>query len=105
MLWQDEAQEGLDGSYKDLYLLENPSCAPADAEEHMHSLITMEWEELNRECFKRRGFSSSFRQACLDTARMVSIMYGYNKEQRLPLLEDYLHDDVTALKTGLNLSD
>jgi hypothetical protein len=36
---------------------------------------------------------------------MVSIMYGYNKEQRLPLLEDYLHDDVTALKTGLNLSD
>jgi (3S)-linalool synthase len=34
-------------------------------------------------------FSSSFTQACLNAARMVSVMYSYNKEQRLLVLEDY----------------
>ncbi|KAK3155870.1 hypothetical protein QOZ80_2AG0099710 [Eleusine coracana subsp. coracana] len=88
---KDEAQEGLDGSYKDFYLMENPSYACSDAKEHMHRLIEREWEELNRECFRRkRTFSSIFMQACLNAARMVSVMYGYNKEQRLPVLEDYM---------------
>ncbi|KAG2655609.1 hypothetical protein PVAP13_1KG024200 [Panicum virgatum] len=86
---EDEAQEGLDGSYRDLYLMENPSCTPADAEEHMRRMIKREWEELNRECFSRRIFSSSFMQACLNAARMVSVMYSYDKEQRLLVLEDY----------------
>ncbi|CAN6247408.1 unnamed protein product [Urochloa humidicola] len=86
---EDEAQEGLDGSYRDFYLMENPSCTPGDAEAHMRSLISREWEELNRECFSRRSFSSRFTQACLNTARMVSVMYSYDKEQRLLALEDY----------------
>ncbi|CAL5060678.1 unnamed protein product [Urochloa decumbens] len=86
---EDEAQEGLDGSYRDFYLMENPSCTLGDAEAHMRSLISKEWEELNRECFSRRTFSSRFTQACLNTARMVSVMYSYDKEQRLLVLEDY----------------
>jgi (3S)-linalool synthase len=71
--------------------MENPGCTQADAEEHMRSLIAGEWEELNREHFSRsrRSFSSSFTQACLNAARMVSVMYSYNKEQRLLVLEDY----------------
>jgi len=87
---KDEAQEGLDGSYRDLYLMENPSCTPADAEEYMRRLIKREWEELNRECFSRRTFSGSFAQACFNAARMVSVMYSYDKEQNLPVLEDYM---------------
>jgi len=86
---EDEAQEGLDGSYRDFYLMENPSCTPGDAEAHMRRLIAREWEELNRECFSRRTFSSRFTQASLNVARMVSIMYSYDKEQRLLVLEDY----------------
>ncbi|OEL21668.1 S-(+)-linalool synthase, chloroplastic, partial [Dichanthelium oligosanthes] len=86
---EDEAQEGLDGSYRDFYLMENPRCAPSDAEEHMRRLIAREWEELNRECFSRRTFSSSFMRACLNATRMVSVMYSYDKEQRLLVLEDY----------------
>ena len=78
----------MDGSYRDSYLMENPSCTPADAEEHMRRLIAREWEELNRECFSRTTFSSSFMQACLNAARMVSVMYSYDKEQRL-VVEDY----------------
>ncbi|PVH65530.1 hypothetical protein PAHAL_1G016900 [Panicum hallii] len=86
---EDEAQEGLDGSYRDFYLMENPSCTPGDAEAHMRRLIAREWEELNRECFSRRTFSSRLTQACLNAARMVSVMYSYDKEQRLLVLEDY----------------
>ena len=87
---QDEAQEGLDGSYRDFYLMENRSCTPEDAEAHMRRLIAREWEELNRECFSRRTFSGSFAQACFNAARMVSVMYSYDKEQKLPVLEDYM---------------
>ncbi|RLM79572.1 hypothetical protein C2845_PM12G01350 [Panicum miliaceum] len=84
---KDEAQEGLDGSYRELYLAENPA---GDAEEHMRRLIAREWEELNRECFSRRTFSGSFARACFNAARMVSVMYSYDEEQRLPVLEDYM---------------
>ncbi|CAL5060679.1 unnamed protein product [Urochloa decumbens] len=84
---KDEAQEGLDGSYRVLYLMENPA---ADAEEHMRRLIAREWQELNRGCFSRRTFSGSFAQACFNAVRMVSVMYSYDKEQRLPVLEDYM---------------
>ncbi|KAJ1277606.1 hypothetical protein BS78_04G016700 [Paspalum vaginatum] len=86
---KDESQEGADGSYRDFYLMENPRCSPGDAEAHMRSLIAREWEELNRECFCRRTFSSAFTQACLNIARMVSVMYSYDKEQRLLVLEEY----------------
>ncbi|CAN6226986.1 unnamed protein product [Urochloa humidicola] len=84
---KDEAQEGRDGSYGELYLLENPA---GDAKEHMRRLIVREWQELNRECFSQRTFSGSFTQACFNAARMVSVMYSYDKEQRLPVLEDYM---------------
>ncbi|XP_066324790.1 terpene synthase 2, chloroplastic-like isoform X1 [Miscanthus floridulus] len=86
---EDESQEGFDGSYRDFYLMENPRCSPTDAEAHMRSLIAMEWEELNRECLCTRIFSSNFTQVCLNTARMISVMYSYNKKQRLLVLEDY----------------
>ncbi|CAL5060677.1 unnamed protein product [Urochloa decumbens] len=86
---KDEEQEGLDGSYRNFYLIENPSCTEADAEEHMRGLIMREWEELNRECFFRRTFSDSFSQASLNAARMVSVMYSYDKEQRQLALEEY----------------
>ncbi|CAD6252106.1 unnamed protein product [Miscanthus lutarioriparius] len=87
---KDEAQEGLDGSYRELYLMEHPAATAGDVEEHMHRLIAKGWQELNRECFSRRTFSSCFAQACLNAARMVSVMYMYDKEQRLPVLEDYM---------------
>ena len=69
--------------------MENPSRSPGEAEAHMRGLIAREWEVLNRECFCRRTFPSDLAQVCLNTARMVSVIYSYNKEQRLPVLEDY----------------
>uniref|UniRef100_A0A0D9XKX7 Terpene synthase metal-binding domain-containing protein n=1 Tax=Leersia perrieri TaxID=77586 RepID=A0A0D9XKX7_9ORYZ len=92
-LWDDMgcAKEGLDGSYKELYLKENPGFDAGDAEEHMRGLITSKWEELNREYFfSRRAFPAGFSQAALNAARMVGVMYGHDGKQRLPVLEDYL---------------
>ena len=85
---QDEAQEGLDGSYKELYLKESPH---SNAEGHMLEMIADEWEGLNRECFSRTrsSLSPTFIRASLNFARMVSVMYGYDHEHRLPVLEDY----------------
>ncbi|KAF7082834.1 hypothetical protein CFC21_086681 [Triticum aestivum] len=85
---KDELQEGLDGSYKDLYQRENPH---ADAEKHMLHMIACEWGDLNRECFSqtKSTLPPCFIGASLNFARMVSIMYGYDDEQRLPSLEDY----------------
>ncbi|CAM0947495.1 unnamed protein product [Alopecurus aequalis] len=85
---KDEAQEGLDGSYKEFYLRENPHC---DAEEHMLKMIKDEWVELNRVCFSgtKSSLSPSFIGASLNFARMVGVMYGYDSEQNLPVLEDY----------------
>ena len=85
---QDESQEGLDGSYKELYQRENPH---GDADEHMVEMIASEWECLNKECFSRMKstLSHSFITASLNFARMVRVVYGYNNEQELPVLEDY----------------
>ncbi|KAG8057942.1 hypothetical protein GUJ93_ZPchr0002g25796 [Zizania palustris] len=81
---KDEAQEDIDGSYKELYLKENPRLTAREAEKHVHSLIASEWEELNRECFSRRAFSGDFTEAALNVARMVGVMY------KLPVLDDYV---------------
>lgn len=83
---KDEAQDGLDGSYKELYMRENPH---DNVEEHMLEMVAGEWEEINRECFSKSSFSPTFVGASLNFARMVGIMYGYDDEQRLPVLEDY----------------
>ncbi|XP_037446048.1 S-(+)-linalool synthase, chloroplastic-like [Triticum dicoccoides] len=84
----DESQNGLDGSYKELYQRENPR---GDAEKHMLEMIGSEWEGLNRECFcpTKSTLSHSFMTASLNFARMVRVMYGYDDEQKLPVLEDY----------------
>ncbi|CAM0947508.1 unnamed protein product [Alopecurus aequalis] len=92
-LWDDmgsakhEAKEGLDGSYKKLYLKENPS---GDAEGHMLGLIESEWEELNRECFSRQSsYPPSLTRVSLNFARMVT-QFGYDDEEKRPVVEDYL---------------
>ncbi|KAE8794704.1 Linalool synthase, chloroplastic [Hordeum vulgare] len=85
---KDESQNGLDGSYKELYQRENPR---GDAKKHMLEMIGSEWEGLNRVCFcgTKSTLSHSFITASLNFARMVRVMYGYDNEQKLPVLEDY----------------
>ncbi|CAN6236945.1 unnamed protein product [Urochloa humidicola] len=76
-----------------LFLLGHDQAAYNEAtklSDHIPPAISCrEWEELNRECFCRRTFSDSFSQACLNAARMISVIYSYDKEKRLLALEDY----------------
>ena len=57
----------------------------------MLEIIAGEWEDLNREWFSgtNSALSHAFVGTSLNFARMVRVMYGYDDEHRLPILEDY----------------
>lgn len=57
------------------------------ARQHVRRMISNAWKELNKECLSPNPFSQSFVNASLNTARMVQVMYSYDKDQRLPVLE------------------
>ncbi|EYU33923.1 hypothetical protein MIMGU_mgv11b022451mg [Erythranthe guttata] len=62
-------------------------------------MIASEWKLLNKECFDINQFSaelSFYREACLNLARLVPLMYSYDDNQRLPVLEEYV--DLMLLK-------
>ncbi|KAL6650299.1 hypothetical protein ACP70R_009224 [Stipagrostis hirtigluma subsp. patula] len=86
---KDEGQCGFDGSYKDCYMNENPSCSSKAVERHMMSLISEAWQELNKDCYSKRCFSPLFQEVSMNLARMVRVMYTYDERQNLPLLEEY----------------
>lgn len=55
---------------------------------HVLKMIATEWKRLNKECFE----PWFYREACLNVARMVPLMYTYDEEdQSLPLLEEYVN--------------
>nr|CAD1840563.1 unnamed protein product [Ananas comosus var. bracteatus] len=87
---KDENQQGFDGSYLDCYMKENPHCSTYNAREHVMQMISRTWEILNKECFSQRTFSPYLVEVSLNTARMVDVMYDYNGEQKLPMLEEYM---------------
>ncbi|KAJ1690402.1 hypothetical protein LUZ63_014557 [Rhynchospora breviuscula] len=88
----DENQEGFDGSYVECYMKDNPSCSLDAAKLHTKKLISKSWEELNKEYFFNTSFSPYFKEASLNCARMVSVMYNYDEEQQLPMMNDYIQN-------------
>ncbi|KAH6795946.1 hypothetical protein C2S51_036932 [Perilla frutescens var. frutescens] len=90
---KDEHQDGTDGSYIECYMRDNPGIGFKETREHVIDMIGMEWKRLNKECFNLRNKSSAsyeFEEGSLNLARMVPLMYSYNHNQRLPLLEEYV---------------
>ncbi|KAK4399612.1 (3S,6E)-nerolidol synthase 2, chloroplastic/mitochondrial [Sesamum angolense] len=88
----DELQDGRDGSYIDYYMKDEPKLSVKQARQHVLDMITNEWKNVNEECFRLRHYSSAtcFKRASLNLARMVALTYGYDENQRLPLLEEYV---------------
>ncbi|KAG0458429.1 hypothetical protein HPP92_023288 [Vanilla planifolia] len=84
---KDENQEGLDGSYLECYMKEYDASLES-ARKHAMEMISNAWKELNKECLLSNNFSQSFKQAMLNTVRMINVMYTY-EDQRLPMLEEY----------------
>ncbi|KAH6795945.1 hypothetical protein C2S51_036931 [Perilla frutescens var. frutescens] len=90
---KDEHQDGMDGSYIECYLRDNPGIGFKEAREHVVGMIRMEWKRLNKECFNLRNKSSAsyeFEEGALNLARMVPLMYNYDHNQRLLILKEYM---------------
>ncbi|KAK4857536.1 hypothetical protein QYF36_002216 [Acer negundo] len=87
---KDENQEGKDGSYIYYYMKEHQDSTAEDARKHAIGKISDAWKGLNKECLSPNPFSTSFTRASLNLARMVPLMYGYDDNQRLPILEQYI---------------
>ncbi|XP_022878021.1 tricyclene synthase Oc15, chloroplastic-like isoform X2 [Olea europaea var. sylvestris] len=89
---KDEQQDGNDGSYIDCYMKENPGSTIEIARDRVVNMISSEWKGLNKECFLLNQNSSnfSFTKASLNLARMVPLMYSYDDNQQLPVLEEFI---------------
>ncbi|XP_028805342.1 (3S,6E)-nerolidol synthase 1-like [Neltuma alba] len=82
---EDENQEGKDGSYMECVMKEMRN--REIAREVAAAKISDAWKSLNREFIMDSSFSSSFKKASLNLARMVPLMYSYDHNQCLPKLE------------------
>ncbi|KAK4439282.1 Tricyclene synthase Oc15, chloroplastic [Sesamum alatum] len=88
---EDEHQDGRDGSYVECYRKDHQGLSMERARRHVSDTIASEWKSLNKECFCLNHFTaSSFKRASLNVARMVPLMYGYDDNQQLPVLEEYV---------------
>ncbi|KAL8130133.1 hypothetical protein V2J09_019288 [Rumex salicifolius] len=89
---QDEGQDGYDGSYVKCYMNENDGVSMDTARGKVHGMISDAWKVLNKECLHMQPhpFSSThnFGRACLNSARMVPLMYGY-EHGHLPGLDKF----------------
>ncbi|XP_042442281.1 (3S,6E)-nerolidol synthase 1-like [Zingiber officinale] len=89
---KDEKQNGRDGSLLACMMKENPHWSLEIAKEKVMQMIDEAWEELNKESFSSSTstFSQDFVRACLNTARMVRVMYNY-EGHNLPMLKEYIN--------------
>ncbi|XP_037496550.1 probable terpene synthase 13 [Jatropha curcas] len=87
---KDEDQDGHDGSYVECYMKEYKGCSVESVRKKVNDMISNAWKQLNQECLSPTPFSSTFNKACLNLARMVPLMYGYDDCQNLPLLESHV---------------
>lgn len=85
---EDENQQGHDGSYIEYYRKEHNSTTE-EARDHVLHKISESWKKLNKEYLSPIPFSSSFKKASLNLARMVQLMYNYDQNQ-LPELEKHI---------------
>lgn len=90
---QDEHQDGSDGSYIKYCMNDEPKLSEKEARQCVERMLSNQWKVLNEECFLRLNHSSfsCFRRASLNLARMVPLMYTYDENQRLPLLEEHIN--------------
>ncbi|XP_059660957.1 (3S,6E)-nerolidol synthase 1-like [Cornus florida] len=85
---KDEDQDGHDGSYVHYYMKEHEGSSVELAQQRVHDMISDAWKCLNKECLHPSPFPVSFRNACVNVARMVPLMYSYDNNHHLPDLEE-----------------
>ncbi|KAK7252226.1 hypothetical protein RIF29_36034 [Crotalaria pallida] len=85
-----------DGSYLKCYMKDHPGVSIEQTRDHISHQISVAWKQLNRECLKPTNpLPSSFAKLCLNSARMIPLMYSYDNNSPSKL-EEY----VTSLFYG-----
>ncbi|KAK1385150.1 Nerolidol synthesis [Heracleum sosnowskyi] len=87
---KDENQKGHDGSYIACYMKEHQEASVETARKHVQNMISDTWKCLNKESLSPNPYSKTFINGCLNLVRMVPLMYSYDDNQSLPLLEEYI---------------
>ncbi|XP_039134896.1 (3S,6E)-nerolidol synthase 1-like [Dioscorea cayenensis subsp. rotundata] len=87
---KDENQKGFDGSYLELHMKEHQDCTAKEAREHVMLMISRTWDALNKESFTQSSFPKPLINATLNLARMVRVMYSYDDNHHLPMLDDFV---------------
>lgn len=92
---KDENQDGNDGSFVECYM-KDTGCSTESARKQVSEMISNSWKRLNKETLSPTPFSATFRKGCLNLARMIPLMYTYDENCSLPILEKHmksiLHD-------------
>ena len=87
---QDENQEGYDGSYVECYVKNCKGSSVENVRKQVAEMISDAWKQLNQESLFSNSFAPCFTKSCLNFARMVPLMYSYDDNHRLPLLEHHV---------------
>ncbi|KAL6977682.1 putative terpene synthase 13 [Sarracenia purpurea var. burkii] len=87
---KDESQDGYDGSYVACFMKEHKGFSIDSARAQVIHLISDAWKRLNRESLSPNPFSTTFTKAALNLARMIPLMYSYDDNHNLPILEEYM---------------
>lgn len=88
---KDEDQDGYDGSFVACYMNEYQESSDESAREQVLGMISEAWKYLNEECLSQSPFSIDIKNALLNLARMIPIMYKYDDNHRLPSLEKHMN--------------
>ncbi|XP_074270017.1 (3S,6E)-nerolidol synthase 1-like [Silene latifolia] len=99
---KDENQDGHDGSYIACYVNEHKGSSIESAREHVHTMISDAWKCLNEMCQSSSPFSAYFKEAVLNSVRMIPVMYSYDESHRLPSLEKYMKSLLISEQTTVS---
>ncbi|KAK9714841.1 hypothetical protein RND81_06G124000 [Saponaria officinalis] len=102
-LWDDlgsskDEHQKYDGSVMECYMNEHKGSSPETAREYVFAMISDAWNRLNENLMSTSPFSADFKAAIANFARMVPVMYTYDKNHRLPYLEKLMKPLVSTNK-------
>ncbi|KAK9714856.1 hypothetical protein RND81_06G125300 [Saponaria officinalis] len=102
-LWDDlgsskDEHQKYDGSVMECYMNEHKGSSPETAREYVFAMISDAWNRLDENLLSTSPFSTDFKAAIANFARMVPVMYTYDKNHRLPYLEKLMKPLVSTNK-------
>ncbi|KAK9714830.1 hypothetical protein RND81_06G123200 [Saponaria officinalis] len=94
-LWDDlgsseDEHQKYNGSVMECYMNEHKGSSPETAREYVFAMISDAWSRLNENLLSTSPFSADFKAVVANFARLVPVMYTYDKNHRLRDLEKHM---------------